>query len=216
MLGLSCIVFFNFFLVHGLTTSSSLTQKGVWRRAFNGNQIVRKQEGSEHLHLHPIQPRQQHGIQHQENLIGNTVLNNNEYKDKNEAYPNIFNLLTDVAFRNKGFVQENLESELMHSVDKKNVKRDRTQLRLSLSNNLDILREKLLKEISRKSMNEIQEEDGLNGGEDARIVHWKKMKAMIQKMKMGGFQEQRAVRANIQRRLYRLAPSSKPIHSLGK
>jgi len=38
----------------------------------------------------------------------------------------------------------------------------------------------------------------LNGGEDARIVHWKKMKAMIQKMKMGGFQEQRAVRANIQ------------------
>ena len=32
----------------------------------------------------------------------------------------------------------------------------RTQLRLSLSNNLDILREKLLKQISRKSMNEIQ------------------------------------------------------------
>ena len=26
MLGLSCIVFFNFFLVHGLTTSSSLTE----------------------------------------------------------------------------------------------------------------------------------------------------------------------------------------------
>ena len=84
---------------------------GVWRRAFNGNQIVRKQEGSEHLHLHPIQPHQQHGngILHQENLIENTVLNNNEYKDKNEAYPNIFNLLTDAAFRNKGFVQENLE-----------------------------------------------------------------------------------------------------------
>ena len=92
-----------------LKRNHAVLQIGVWRRAFNGNQIVRKQEGSEHLHLHPIQPHQQYGIQHQENLIGNTVLNNNEYKDKNEAYPSIFNLLTDVALRNKGFVQENLE-----------------------------------------------------------------------------------------------------------
>ena len=87
-----------------LKRNHAVLQIGVWRRAFNGNQ-----EGSEHLHLYPIQPRQQYGIQHQENLIENTVLNNNEYKDKSEAYPNIFNLLTDVAFRNKGFVQENLE-----------------------------------------------------------------------------------------------------------
>ena len=38
----------------------------------------------------------------------------------------------------------------------------------------------------------------MDAEEETRMRNWKKMRAMIRQMKLGEFQEQRAVRANIQ------------------